>query len=44
MMLGDGALLMLIIGPSAPASFFGHIIVFVLACIVVFQVIWNLSH
>ncbi|MBM9595354.1 Re/Si-specific NAD(P)(+) transhydrogenase subunit alpha [Roseitranquillus sediminis] len=39
-----GALLMLIVGAFAPASFMSHFIVFVLACFVGFQVIWNVSH
>ena len=42
--LGAGALLMLLIGAYAPASFMQHFIVFVLACFVGFQVIWNVSH
>jgi NAD(P) transhydrogenase subunit alpha len=43
-LLGIGAVLMLIIGLFAPPSFLGHFIVFVLACFVGFQVIWNVSH
>jgi len=39
-----GALLMLIVGAYAPASFMQHFIVFVLACFVGFQVIWNVAH
>ena len=35
---------MLLIGAYAPASFMQHFIVFVLACFVGFQVIWNVSH
>ena len=42
--LGVGALVMLVIGAYAPASFMSHFIVFVLACFVGFQVIWNVSH
>lgn len=43
-LLGVGALLMLIVGAYAPASFMQHFIVFVLSCFVGFQVIWNVSH
>jgi NAD(P) transhydrogenase subunit alpha len=39
-----GALVMLVIGAYAPASFMSHFIVFALACFVGFQVIWNVSH
>ncbi len=39
-----GVLLMLLVGAYAPASFMQHFIVFVLACFVGFQVIWNVSH
>ena len=39
-----GTLLMLLVGSVAPASFMSHFIVFVLACFVGFQVIWNVSH
>ena len=42
--LGAGAVLMLLIGLYAPASFLSHFIVFVLACFIGFQVIWNVSH
>ncbi|MFK7902686.1 MAG: Re/Si-specific NAD(P)(+) transhydrogenase subunit alpha, partial [Nitratireductor sp.] len=44
LLLGIGALLMLVLGTFAPASFMQHFIVFVLACFVGFQVIWNVSH
>lgn len=37
-------LLMSLIGYFAPASFMQHFIVFILACFVGFQVIWNVSH
>ncbi|MGQ0567759.1 MAG: Re/Si-specific NAD(P)(+) transhydrogenase subunit alpha [Gemmobacter sp.] len=40
--LGGGAILLA--GLFAPASFMSHFIVFVLACFVGFQVIWNVSH
>ncbi|MCE8018261.1 Re/Si-specific NAD(P)(+) transhydrogenase subunit alpha [Halomonas sp. MCCC 1A17488] len=43
-LLGAGGLLMLLLGQVAPASFMQHFIVFVLACFVGFQVIWNVSH
>ena len=43
-LLVSGAVLMAIVGAFAPASFMSHFIVFVLACFVGFQVIWNVSH
>ncbi len=43
-LLVGGAVLMLIVGAFAPASFMQHFIVFVLACFIGFQVIWNVSH
>ena len=39
-----GGVLMWLLGLVAPASFMQHFIVFVLACFVGFQVIWNVSH
>jgi NAD(P) transhydrogenase subunit alpha len=39
-----GGLIMALIGGYAPASFMQHFIVFVLACFIGFQVIWNVSH
>lgn len=39
-----GALVLMAVGAVAPASFMAHFIVFVLACFVGFQVIWNVSH
>ena len=36
--------LLLIVGAYAPSAFMSHFIVFVLACFVGFQVIWNVSH
>ncbi len=39
-----GALLMITLGNYAPTSFMQHFTVFVLACFVGFQVIWNVSH
>ena len=44
LLLSVGALLMLLVGMVAPPSFMQHFIVFVLACFVGFQVIWNVSH
>ena len=43
-LLGVGGALLLLAGLYAPASFMSHFIVFVLACFVGFQVIWNVSH
>ncbi|GHC43368.1 Re/Si-specific NAD(P)(+) transhydrogenase subunit alpha [Neogemmobacter tilapiae] len=43
-LLGIGGGLILLAGLYAPASFMSHFIVFVLACYVGFQVIWNVSH
>lgn len=43
-MLAVGAVLMLLVGAVAPVSFLNHFIVFVLACFVGFQVIWNVAH
>ncbi|MHA6345580.1 Re/Si-specific NAD(P)(+) transhydrogenase subunit alpha [Roseivivax sp. CAU 1761] len=43
-LLGVGAVLMLLVGLVAPASFLQHFIVFVLAVFIGFQVIWNVSH
>ncbi|MFD1881502.1 Re/Si-specific NAD(P)(+) transhydrogenase subunit alpha [Paracoccus pacificus] len=43
-LLGVGAVIMLLIGLFAPASFLSHFIVFVLAVFIGFQVIWNVSH
>jgi len=43
-LLAIGAVLMLIIGAYAPASFMQHFIVFALSCFIGFQVIWNVSH
>lgn len=38
------ALLVLWIGAVAPAEFLNHLIVFVLACVVGYYVVWNVSH
>lgn len=43
-LIASGGLLILLAGLFAPASFMAHFIVFVLACFVGFQVIWNVSH
>ncbi len=40
---GVGALLFLLIGRYAPASFLGHFTVFVLACFVGYMVVWNVK-
>ncbi|WP_026363210.1 Re/Si-specific NAD(P)(+) transhydrogenase subunit alpha [Methylopila sp. M107] len=42
--LAAGAAALLFVGLFAPASFMAHFVVFVLACFVGFQVIWNVSH
>ncbi|WP_341760683.1 Re/Si-specific NAD(P)(+) transhydrogenase subunit alpha [Candidatus Endowatersipora endosymbiont of Watersipora subatra] len=39
-----GALFIFLLGFYAPANFMQHLVVFVLACFVGFQVIWNVSH
>ncbi len=39
-----GGFVMLLIGAYAPPTFMQHFIVFVLACFVGFQVIWNVNH
>jgi len=43
-LLVAGAVLIALVGAYAPASFMSHFIVFVLACFIGFQVIWNVSH
>ncbi len=43
-LLAVGAVVMLLVGLFAPASFLSHFIVFVLSVFVGFQVIWNVSH
>jgi proton-translocating NAD(P)+ transhydrogenase subunit alpha len=43
-MLAVGGGLLLLVGLVAPASFMQHFIVFVLACFIGFQVIWNVAH
>ncbi|MGN7292801.1 Re/Si-specific NAD(P)(+) transhydrogenase subunit alpha [Rhizobium sp. SAFR-030] len=44
MLLAIGTILLLLVGTVAPASFMSHFVVFVLACFIGFQVIWNVSH
>lgn len=39
-----GGLLFLWLGAAAPAAFLNHFIVFVLACVVGYYVVWNVSH
>ena len=43
-LLGAGGALLLLVGLVAPVSFMQHFVVFVLACFVGFQVIWNVAH
>ncbi|KQU92793.1 NAD(P) transhydrogenase subunit alpha [Mesorhizobium sp. Root102] len=43
-LLAGGTALLLLVGVYAPASFMSHFVVFMLACFVGFQVIWNVSH
>jgi H+-translocating NAD(P) transhydrogenase subunit alpha len=43
-LLAVGTALLLLVGGYAPASFMSHFVVFVLACFIGFQVIWNVSH
>lgn len=43
-LLTISAAVLLLVGAFAPAAFMGHFTVFVLACFVGFQVIWNVSH
>lgn len=43
-LLAAGTGLLLLVGAVAPASFMSHFVVFVLACFIGFQVIWNVSH
>ncbi|MDO4248534.1 MAG: Re/Si-specific NAD(P)(+) transhydrogenase subunit alpha [Neisseria sp.] len=39
-----GAVLVLWVGAVAPAAFLNHFIVFVLACVIGYYVVWNVSH
>ena len=43
MVFGGGALLFLLVGLFAPASFLAHFTVFVLACFIGYMVIWNVK-
>ncbi len=43
-MLIVGSIMLLLLGAVAPASLMAHLTVFMLACFVGFQVIWNVSH
>lgn len=43
LVFGIGALLFLLVGLYAPASFLSHFVVFVLACFVGYMVIWNVT-
>ncbi|MGN0932487.1 Re/Si-specific NAD(P)(+) transhydrogenase subunit alpha [Falsigemmobacter intermedius] len=43
-LLGVSGALLLLVGLVAPAEFMQHFIVFVLACFVGFQIIWNVAH
>ncbi|MCW1411301.1 Re/Si-specific NAD(P)(+) transhydrogenase subunit alpha [Rhizobium sp. 1AS11] len=43
-LLVAGTALILLVGAYAPASFMSHFVVFMLACFIGFQVIWNVSH
>src|SRR6476619_2461634 len=42
-LFGIGALMFLLVGRFAPASFLGHFTVFVLACFVGYMVVWNVT-
>ncbi len=42
--LGVAAVLFLWLGASAPTAFLNHLIVFVLACVVGYYVVWNVTH
>jgi len=43
LVFGAGALLFLLVGAFAPASFLAHFTVFVLACFIGYMVIWNVT-
>jgi NAD(P) transhydrogenase subunit alpha len=43
LIFGAAALLFILIGVYAPAAFLGHFTVFVLACFVGYQVVWNVT-
>lgn len=44
LLLAGATALLLLVGAYAPASFMNHFVVFMLACFIGFQVIWNVSH
>lgn len=44
LLLTIGTALIFAVGAYAPVSFMSHFLVFVLACFIGFQVIWNVSH
>jgi H+-translocating NAD(P) transhydrogenase subunit alpha len=44
LLLVAGTGLLLLVGAYAPESFMSHFVVFMLACFIGFQVIWNVSH
>jgi NAD(P) transhydrogenase subunit alpha len=44
LLLLAGTALLLLVGAYAPESFMSHLVVFMLACFIGFQVIWNVSH
>lgn len=44
LLLVAGTALLLLVGAYAPESFMSHFVVFMLACFIGFQVIWNVSH
>ncbi|ALN73060.1 Re/Si-specific NAD(P)(+) transhydrogenase subunit alpha [Aureimonas sp. AU20] len=44
MLLAAGAVLLMLIGLTAPPSFLQHFVVFALSCFVGYHVIWNVSH
>jgi H+-translocating NAD(P) transhydrogenase subunit alpha len=43
-LLAGATAILLLVGAVAPATFMSHFVVFVLACFVGFQIIWNVSH
>ncbi|RIY01993.1 Re/Si-specific NAD(P)(+) transhydrogenase subunit alpha [Aureimonas flava] len=43
-LLAAGAVLLMLIGLTAPPSFLQHFVVFALSCFVGYHVIWNVSH
>ncbi len=44
LLLLAGTAILLLVGAYAPESFMSHVVVFMLACFIGFQVIWNVSH